>query len=51
MRLRAPDGVTAVTIGTVTIEGSEVDVDDDVLVAELVALGWAEVKARKAAKS
>lgn len=52
MRLRAPEGVVAVAIATVTVEGPEADVDDDAVAAELERLGWTETKpaARKAAK-
>lgn len=49
MRLRAPEGVNAVSLATadgpVVIEGPEADVTDPVVVHELEALGWTEAKA------
>jgi len=45
MRLRAPEGVIAVSIGTMHIAGPESDVDDPALEHELRQLGWTEAKA------
>jgi len=45
MKLAAPDDVLAVSIGTVTVEGPEADVNDPVLEHELRQLGWTEAKA------
>lgn len=50
MRLRAPEGVLAVSIAAVTVEGPEADIDDPAVADELLRLGWTETKtaARKA---
>lgn len=49
MRVSAPDGVVAVSLSTaagpLVVEGPEADVTPDVA-AELLALGWAQVKPR-----
>jgi len=51
MNLTAPDDVVSVTLsmptGPVTIDGPSVDIDDALVAAELVALGWQPSKPAK----
>jgi len=50
VKLTAPDDVLAVSIGTVTVEGPEADIDDPVLEHELRQLGWTGAQKKPAQK-
>lgn len=43
-KLRAPDGVVAVSVGPVHVAGPEADVGDPQVEAVLIDLGWTPAK-------